>query len=126
MFVNLKGLRYWLLAWVVLSTLSGILIARTELARLQDAFDTNARIVHRLLRQQVVQHDAILATLALLHSGTAADRPEQRLPALYTQIAAAAHRGHNDAWPTPSLTTAEAESGRRRRAALADVDVQRG
>ena len=126
MFVNLKGIRYWLLAWVVLSTLSGILIARTELARQQDAFDTNARIVHRLLSQQVVQHDAILATLALLHSGTAADRPEQRLPALYTQIAAAAHRGPNDAWPTPSLTTAEGESGRRRRAALADVDFQRG
>ena len=97
MFVNLQGLRYWLLAWVALSTLSGIHIARTELARQQDAFDTNARIVHRLLSQQVVQHDAILATLALLHSGTAADRPEQRLPALYTQIAAAAHRGPNDA-----------------------------
>ena len=122
MFVNLQGLRYWLLAWVALSTLSGIHIARTELARQQDAFDTNARIVHRLLSQQVVQHDAILATLALLHSGTAADRPEQRLPALYTQIAAAAHRGPNDAWPTLSLTTAEAESRRRKR----DVDFQRG
>jgi len=74
-------------------------MARHELARQQDAFDTNARIVHRLLSQRVVQHDAILATVALLHGGATADRPEQRLPALYTQIAAAAHRGPNEAWP---------------------------
>ncbi|MEY4738231.1 MAG: hypothetical protein RL302_2550 [Pseudomonadota bacterium] len=126
MFANLKRLRFWLLAWAVLSTLSGVFIARNELARQQDVFDTNARIVHRLLSQRVVQHDAILATLALLHSGTATDRPEQRLPALYTQIAAAAHRGPNEAWPTPLLTAAEAESRRLKRAVLADVDLQKG
>lgn len=101
-------------------------MARHELARQQDAFDTNARIVHRLLSQRVVQHDAILATLALLHSGTAADRPEQRLPALYTQIAAAAHRGPNEAWPTSTLTAAEAESRLLKRAALANLDLQKG
>jgi len=126
MFANLKGLRYWLLAWAVLSILSGIVIARTELTRQQEAFDTNARIVHRLLSQQVVQHDAILATLALLHSGSATDRPEQRLPALYTQIAAAAHRGPGEVWPTPSLIAAEAESTRLKRAVLADVDLHKG
>jgi C4-dicarboxylate-specific signal transduction histidine kinase len=126
MFATLKRLRFWLLAWAVLSTLSGVFIARNELARQQGVFDTNARIVHRLLSQRVVQHDAILATLALLHSGTATDRPEQRLPALYTQIAAAAHRGPDEAWPTPSLTAAEAESRRLKRAVLADVDLQKG
>lgn len=126
MFATLKRLRYWLLAWAVLSALSGVFIARNELARQQDAFDTNARIVHRLLSQRVVQHDAILATLALLRSGTATDRPEQRLPALYTQIAAAAHRGPNEAWPIASLTAAENESRSLKRAVLADVDLQKG
>ncbi len=126
MFATLKRLRFWLLAWAVLSTLSGVFIARNELTRQQDAFDTNARIVHRLLSQRVVQHDAILATLALLHSGTATDRPEQRLPALYTQIAAAAHRGPNEAWPTASLTAAEAESRSLKRAVLVDVALQKG
>ena len=109
MFARFQRLRLWLLAWAVLSLLSGVYIARGELARQQDVFDTNARIVHRLLSQQVVEHDAILATLALLYSGSAADRPEQRLPALYRQIAAAAHRESNEAWPTPSLTAAEAQ-----------------
>ena len=126
MFANLKRPRFWLLAWAVLSTLSGVFIARNELARQQDAFDTNARIVHRLLSQRVVQHDAILATLALLHSGTTTDRPEQRLPALYNQISAAAHRGPSEAWPTPLLTAAEAESRNLKRAVLADVDLQKG
>jgi C4-dicarboxylate-specific signal transduction histidine kinase len=126
MFATLKRLRFWLLAWALLSLLSGGFIARNELARQKDAFDTNARIVHRLLSQRVVQHDAILATLALLHSGTAADRPEQRLPALYSQIEAVAHRGPSQVWPAPSLTAAEVESRKLRRAVLADVDLQKG
>ncbi len=126
MFAHFQRLRLWLLAWAALSLLSGVYIARGELARQQDVFDTNARIVHRLLSQQVVQHDAILATLALLHGGNAADRPEQRLPALYGQIAAAAHRGANEAWPSPELTNAEAVSLRLKRAILADVDLQKG
>lgn len=126
MFAPLKRLRFWLLAWAMLSLVSGVYIARNELARQQDTFDTNARIVHRLLSQQVVQHDAILATLALLHSGNAADRPEQRLPALYAQIAAAAHRGPGEVWSTPLLVAAEAESTRLKRAVLADVDLKKG
>jgi len=126
MLANLKRLRYWLLAWIALSLLSGVFIARNELARQQDTFDTNARIVHRLLSQRVVQHDAILATLALLHGGNTADRPEQRLPALYAQIASAMHRGPNEMWPTQALTDAEAESQRLKRAVLAEVDLQTG
>lgn len=126
MFAHLQRLRLWLLAWAALSLLSGVYIARGELARQQDVFDTNARIVHRLLSQQVVQHDAILATLALLHGGNTSDRPEQRLPALYGQIAAAAHRGATEAWPSPELANAEAESLRLKRAVLADVDLQKG
>lgn len=126
MLATIHRVRFWLLAWAVLSVLIGGLIARNHLASQRDAFDTNARIVHRLLSQRVVQHDAILATLALLQSGTATDRPEQRLPALYSQIAAAAHRGPMEVWPTPSLTAAEAESHRLKRAVLAQVDLQKG
>lgn len=126
MFATLHRVRFWLLAWAVLSVLIGGAIARNHLASQRDAFDTNARIVHRLLSQRVVQHDAILATLALLQSGTSADRPEQRLPALYSQIAAAAHRGPNEAWPAASLTTAEAQSHQLKRAVLAQVDLQKG
>ena len=65
MFATLHRVRFWLLAWAVLSALSGSFIARTHLENQREAFDTNARIVHRLLSQRVVQHDAILATLAL-------------------------------------------------------------
>jgi len=122
----LKRLRYWLLAWATLCVLSTTLIAHHELTRQQDAFDTNARIAHRLLSQRVVQHDAILATLALLHSGTTADRSEQRLPALYSQIASASHRRPDQIWPIASLAAAELESRRLKRAVLIDFNLQNG
>lgn len=41
-------------------------LLHAEWTRLRAAFDTQARIVHRLLSQQMVQHEAVLATLALL------------------------------------------------------------
>ena len=82
MFAHLQRLRLWLLAWAALSLLSGVYIARGELARQQDVFDTNARIVHRLLSQQVVQHDAILATLALLQERHNATFPFETLTTL--------------------------------------------
>ena len=126
MFANLKRLQNWLLTWVALSILTGVFIARQALTRQQDVFDTHARIVHRLLSQRVVQLDAILATLALLRSGTSADGSEQRLPALYSQIAAAARRGPDEAWPTASLASAELESQGLKRAVLADIDLQKG
>ena len=43
-----------------------------RLQQLHAAFETDARIVHRLLSQRVVQHDAIMATLALLQPAGAA------------------------------------------------------
>ncbi|MCF8157030.1 MAG: two-component sensor histidine kinase, partial [Rhodoferax sp.] len=55
-----------LLVWLGLSTVGCVLLARLELAQLRDAFETDARISHRLLSQRAVQHDAVLATLALL------------------------------------------------------------
>ena len=74
-------------------------IAQRDLDRQHDAFDTDARIAHRLLSQQVVQHDAVLATLALLQpGGTPEAAPEQRLPALYPQVLRVLRRERGAAW----------------------------
>ena len=62
-------------------------IAHADLDARRAAFETDARIVHRLLSQRVVQHDAILDTLAILQpGGTSETAPEQRLPAIYPQV----------------------------------------
>jgi hypothetical protein len=61
-----------------------VLLARAELAAAR-AFETDARIAHRLLSQRAVQHDAVLATLALLQPPAGAGAGAA-LPALYPQI----------------------------------------
>ncbi|HRD99476.1 MAG TPA: two-component sensor histidine kinase, partial [Rubrivivax sp.] len=62
---------------------------------------TDARIAHRLLSQQAVQHDAMLAMLVLLQpmGGDAGPGPEQRLPALVPQVLQVLRRGPGQAWP---------------------------
>jgi signal transduction histidine kinase len=85
--------------------------------------------VHRLLSQQVVQHDAILDTLALLQP--AADTagtpgPVQRLPSLYPHILAVQRRDRNGAWADTALTDAEGRSAQDRRPALAAPDLRSG
>lgn len=97
-----------------------------ELARLQDAFETDARIAHRLLSQRVVQHDAILATLALLQPAAGAAGAGQRLPALYPQILSVRSREAGSTWSDPALSAAEAGSLSDRRPALADLDFAAG
>ena len=92
----------WWLAWLALSAIGAVWLARAEIERLHQAFDTDARIAHRLMSQQVVQYDAVLATLALLEpasGGGAADRPEQRLPAVYASILGVQRRARDEAWP---------------------------
>ena len=79
----------WIVAWLSASALGAAWIAHGGLRQLQDEFDTNARIAHRLLSQQVVQYDAVLATLALLGAG---ERAEQRLSSVYPSILAVARR----------------------------------
>lgn len=112
--------------WLALTALGCVALARGELQRLQDAFETDARIVHRLLSQRVVQHDAVLATLALLQPGAGPAAQEQRLPALYPQILSVQRRDAGASWPDPALAAAEARSRGVRRAALADLDLQAG
>ena len=103
-------------------------LVQADLAARRAAFDTDARIVHRLLSQQAAQHDAMLATLTLLQPGAAAASsasPETRLPALYPQVLKVLRRGDSEAWPAP-LARAEAESAALRRPVLAGADMARG
>ena len=124
-----KPIRGWVLAWGLITLAGAAALARLELMELRDAFDTNARIMHRLLSQRVVQHDAILATLALLQpgpDGPADLAPEQRLPALYAQILAVQRRDREAAWADPVLAAAEIASRTQKRAVLGTVDFAAG
>jgi signal transduction histidine kinase len=119
----------WLLPGLMVSVLGAVVIANQAVERHRALFETDARIVHRLLSQQVVQHDAILATLALLQPGpeTAGEAaPEQRLTALYPHILAVQRRDRGAVWSDTTLAQAELASRKARRAALASVDTRSG
>lgn len=79
---------------------------RADIAQRREAFQTDARIAHRVLSQRAVQHEAILATLVLLSDGRRAGRPEQRLPAVYPQVLAVLRRDGSDAWQNPGSAPA--------------------
>lgn len=120
----------WWLAWVLLTVAGGVWLARAELARLHEDFDTDGRIVHRLLSQQVVQYDAVLATLALLAPPADGPRPEQRLPAINPAILSVLRRDGEQPWPdgphADALAQAEARSRTLRRAEVAAPDLPAG
>lgn len=115
----------WICTGLALAAGATAAIVRADLTQQREAFETDARIAHRLLSQRAVQHDAILATLALLQSADAG-APEQRLPSLYPQVLQVMRRDAGHAWPDAALATAEAESRRLRRTALAQVDWAQG
>jgi len=118
--------RQWLrwAPWAAIGLIAGaagsVWIARGELAAQREAFDTDARIAHRLLSQRAVEHDAILATLALLQPGDDA-RPAPRLLALYPQLVRVERREREAVWPQPAWAAAEALSQREQRAVLAQA-----
>lgn len=125
----LRSLLPWLLAWAIGALLGGAWLARLELDRLQADFDTDGRIAHRLLSQQVVQYDAVLSTLALLggdREAGPADRPEQRLGAVHPAILQVQRRAPGTGWADARLAAAEAESRARKAAVLARVDLAAG
>lgn len=114
-----------LIAWFAISAIGCVLLARTELAQLREAFETDARISHRLLSQRVVQHEAVLATLALLQPtppAGSAESAEQRLSSVYPQILGVQRRDAGFAWPDASLNQAEQASRQTRAAVLANAD----
>ena len=107
---KLKAYGQRLLLWLVLSALGAVLLARSELRQLREAFETDARISHRLLSQRAVQHEAVLATLALLQPTLqpgVADTAEQRLSSVYPQILSVQRRDPGSIWPNTSLVDAE-------------------
>ena len=114
-----------LLVWLALSVIGGVLLARYELAQWREAFETDARISHRLLSQRVVQHEAVLSTLALLQPTSppgSADPAEQRLPSVYPQILSVQRRDPASHWPSTTLEQAEQASRQSHAAALANLD----
>jgi hypothetical protein len=89
------------LVWFAIYAIGCVLLARAELAQLREVFETDARISHRLLSQRVVQHEAVLATLALLQPTApagSADSAEQRLSSVYPQILSVQRRDAGAAW----------------------------
>ena len=125
------GLR--LIVWLGLSALGCVLLARSELVQLRDTFETDARISHRLLSQRAVQHDAVLATLALLQPNSQSTSPstsppgsaelaEQRLSSVYPQILGVQRRDPGDVWVGAGLDAAEQASRKARGAVVANLD----
>ena len=114
----------WIAAGLVLSLLGAWLIAQRGLQAQRAAFETDARIVHRLLSQQVVQHDAVLSTLALLEPERTEALP--RLSAVHPRLLGVLARAPGGTWADAALARAEAASRASGRAAMAEGDLASG
>lgn len=115
----------WLLAAVLLGTGAAALVAQRALADARAAFDTDSRIAHRLLSQRAAEHEAVLATLALLQP-PGGDAREARLAALYPQVLAVARREAAAAWPRDGWQAAEERSRTLRQPVLAEAQIEQG
>lgn len=129
------------LLWALVACAGAAWLASARLAQLHAAFETDVRIVHRLLSQRVVQHDAVMSTLALLqpaapqgaepgpNGATAPGSPLPRLPSVYPQILSVLQRPAGGAWPAAlaePLAAAEAASRRSSHAEMALPDLPAG
>lgn len=120
-----------LLLGFVLVLAGCVQLARMELAQLREAFEVDARISHRLLSQRAVQHEAVLATLALLQpvdDPDGSDAATQRLSSVYPQILGVQRRAPGTPWPSTALQDAEERSRQAHQAVLANpaLSAQRG
>lgn len=117
-----------ILAGLVLTATGCFALARMELNSLHDAFETDARIIHRLLSQRTAQQDAVMAMLALLQpaTGNRNDAPGPRIAAVYPQILEIQLRSENAAWGDAALEAGEQESRNSKRAAIGGVDFTTG
>lgn len=118
-------LRGWLLCAVVLCVAGGWLLGQVAITQQREAFETDARIMHRVLSQRVVQHDAILATVSLLQAEQGGER-ELRLASVYPQILEIKRRTPDQAWDDPRFADAELRSRELRRPVLARADFAQG
>jgi signal transduction histidine kinase len=126
MLQNIKWNSRWIAAWCLVTVLGCAWLIRLELDRFREAFETDARIAHRLLSQRVVQLDAVMSMLSALQPVADASRSEQRLSAVYPQILGVQRRTPNAAWSSERLQLAEADSRRLGRAVLAGADFTTG
>ena len=120
----------WLLVWCVVTAVGCVLLGQWQLGQLRAVFETDARIAHRLLSQRAVQHDAVMAMLALVQptpdpAQPNAVSPEQRLPSVYPQIIDVQRRDAQGAWGDARLAAAEVLSRALRRPVLAVTDFAR-
>lgn len=129
--IEARALAAWTAAWLLLTLVGATLLVRLDIAARRADFAADAADVHRLIGQRAAQHDAILATLALLDAADVAatgDRPWARLPALYPQLLDVVRSDAAHAWPVRGLDDAEAASralpAARRHAVLGPVDVR--
>lgn len=114
----------WPAAALALTLAGGLALVRWDINQRREAFQADARAAHRLLSQRAAQHEAILATLALLGTAEAgSDHPEQRLPALYPQLLRVLRRDAATPWPDAALQAAEERSRALQRPELAAVDA---
>ena len=97
-----RQLALWLGAWLSGLLLGSALWIAQSMDRSLNAFETDARIAHRLLSQRAVQHEAVLATLSLMQPAL-----DARLPAIYPQFLQMWRKEPGQAWPADSaLATA--------------------
>lgn len=115
------------LAWIAAALLGAALgcaqLVRHALEERREAFETGARIAHRLLSQQAVQQEAVLVTLHRLHAA-----PDARLAEIYPQLLQLLRRAPAENWPVPAdlaaaLRAAEHSAGKPR---LAHADMRGG
>jgi len=123
----LQRARVWLLGWLAFSLIGSAVIVRLDIAQRREAFFTDARIAHRLLSQRVVQHEAILATLALLgpfsDGADGADGRAARLAAVYPQLLAVLQRDGDQPWADAALLVGEQQSRAVRHAVLGPINA---
>lgn len=108
----------WFLAWLLAAGLGATWLAQSHLQQLREVFDTDARIAHRVLSQRMVQHDAILGTLARLQPANSLNK----LSDLYPQVLGVALRGPaTAAWPSDWPADLEQAAQRSKRSGHAEL-----
>ena len=119
----------WAAAWLLASLVGAAFVARMEVLKLKQSFDTETQAAHRLLSQRVAQVEAVLTTLPTL-PGTRAQnersRFEQRLLSVFPHVLMVLRRDADESWSDEPLRAGEAESRRLKRPVLADVNLAKG
>ncbi|HYD58703.1 MAG TPA: ATP-binding protein [Noviherbaspirillum sp.] len=106
---------FWTAVWLALGAIGATWLSRAELNALQQKFEADSRIVHRLLTQRTVQHDTILATLAASATGgdaRCAENARQQIMRTFPHIIAVLCDGMKQAWPPISRSAVALDQGR--------------